>query len=79
MLLDPDEDLHSQYGSRSGSVIWGNTGRVINFTVILKIVRKGFWEFFFIKRYINNGTFYIKAIFDDSGMGSTEFFFLNVS
>jgi hypothetical protein len=42
--------------------------------VNLKIVRKGFGEFFFIKRYINNCTFHIKAIFDGFGMGSTEFF-----
>jgi hypothetical protein len=26
--------------------IWGNTGRVINFEVILKIVRKDFLQFF---------------------------------
>ncbi len=57
-----------------GTVKWGNTGRVINFKVILKIVRKGFWEFFSIKKYINNCTFHIKAIFDGFGMESTGFF-----
>jgi hypothetical protein len=35
---------------RIRTVIWGNTGRVINFKVILKIVRKGFGEFFFHKK-----------------------------
>ncbi len=35
---------------KNGTVIWGNTGRDINFKVILKIVRKGFWEFFFHKK-----------------------------
>jgi hypothetical protein len=32
------------------TIIWGNTGRVINFKVVLKIVRKGFLEFFFHKK-----------------------------
>jgi hypothetical protein len=67
---------------KNGTVIWGNTntGRDINFKVILKIVRKGFWEFYFIKRYINYCNFHIKAIFDGFGMGSTvPNFFLNVS
>jgi hypothetical protein len=32
------------------TLIWGNTGWVINFKVILKIVRKGFGEFFFHKK-----------------------------
>jgi hypothetical protein len=57
------------------TVIWGKTGRVKNFKVILKIFRKCFLEFFFIKRYIINSTFHIKAVFYGFGMGSTEFFF----
>jgi hypothetical protein len=38
--------------------------------VILKIVRKGFWQFVFIKKAINYGTFHINAIFYGFGMGS---------
>ena len=34
-------------GCTVGTIIWGNTGRVINFKAILKIVSKGFWKFFF--------------------------------
>jgi hypothetical protein len=34
-----------------------------------------FGIFFFIKRYIINSTFHIKAVFDGFGMGRTEFFF----
>jgi len=56
------------------TVIWDNTGRVINFKVILKIVPKGFWQFFFLKRSMNYGTFHINAIFDGFGMGSLGFF-----
>jgi hypothetical protein len=56
------------------TVIWGKTGRVKNFKVILKIFRKCFLEFFFIKRYIINSTYHIKAVFDGFGMGSTDFF-----
>jgi hypothetical protein len=33
----------------SDTVIWGKTGRVKNFKVILKIFRKCFLEFFFSK------------------------------
>ncbi len=41
------EEEQDQLGE---SVTWGNTGRVINIKVILKIVRKGFWQFFFHKK-----------------------------
>jgi hypothetical protein len=61
------------YASSESTVKWGKTGRVKNFKVILKIFRKCFLEFFFIKRYIINSTFHIKAVFDGLGMGSTEF------
>jgi hypothetical protein len=36
-----------------GTVIWGKTGRVKNFKVILKIFRKCFLEFFFHKKIHN--------------------------
>ncbi len=39
--------LKNQDSAMYSTVIWGNTGRDINFKVILKIVRKGFWEIFF--------------------------------
>jgi hypothetical protein len=48
------------------TVIWGDTGRAINFKAILKIV--------FIKSSMNNGTFHINAIFGGFGMGWTGFF-----
>ncbi len=35
------------------TVIWGKTGRVKNFKVILKIFRKCFLEFFFQKKIHN--------------------------
>ena len=56
ILSDPDPEIFSRSGfnpdsvkllqKKYGTVKVSNTGRVINFKVILKIVRKGFYEFF---------------------------------
>jgi hypothetical protein len=43
----PSSNEGERHCGTLSTVIWGNTGRVINFKVILKIVRKGFWEFLF--------------------------------
>jgi hypothetical protein len=43
--------------------------------MILKIVHKDFWLFFFIKRSMNYETFHTNATFDGFGMGSSKFFF----
>jgi hypothetical protein len=45
--------LYSELLVPYGTVIWGKTGRVKNFKVILKIFRKCFLEFFFHKKIHN--------------------------
>ncbi len=55
----------------TGTVIWGNTGWVINFK---NSSQRFLAIFFFIKRSMNCGTFYINAIFGGFDMGSIGFF-----
>jgi hypothetical protein len=57
------------------TVIWGNTGRVTYFKVIINIVRNGFWQFFFHKKVNELCNFPFQCLFDGFGMESSNFFF----